>query len=170
MTEPTDQQIIALLGETLAVTAHPRPWALWTLPEHLREAALEHLAAFVEDYNATYAVLEEELIWPCWRRHRALVAELAVLWSQWVIAHESAGASAEAAAYWHDRWLPGFQRRVADRWFGTRQERCSWDQHLEAWAPAARVLEKATGTRTPPRHLAPPTGVDTHPASLLPAD
>jgi hypothetical protein len=103
---------------------------------------LARIGRFVEDYNDTYAVVPDDIIWRCWPQHPGLVRELATLYAQWVLAHEGGLATPELSAYWHDRWLPNFQKRVAERWFGTRKERCSATEHV-AWRPAAKALADA---------------------------
>lgn len=49
---------------------------------------------------------------PCWWRHPELVEELTALWLAWREAYVEKSAPLTAAIDWHDRWLPGFLRRI----------------------------------------------------------
>jgi hypothetical protein len=58
----------------------------------------------------------KSIVYDCWARHDAVVAELATLWQAWRAAFLDPKASPDAAQNWHDRWLPGFMQR-RDTWF-----------------------------------------------------
>lgn len=50
---------------------------------------------------------------PCWRRHPAVVDELAALRAAWYDAYKGP-SSLDAAAYYLERWLPGAMARIAE--------------------------------------------------------
>jgi len=58
----------------------------------------------------------KSIVYDCWAKHDAVVAELATLWQVWRAAFVDPKASPDAAQNWHDRWLPGFMQR-RDTWF-----------------------------------------------------
>jgi len=58
----------------------------------------------------------KSIVYDCWAKHDAVVAELATLWQVWRAAFLDPKASPDAAQNWHDRWLPGFMQR-RDTWF-----------------------------------------------------
>jgi hypothetical protein len=139
VTAPSPQQRIDLLAELFGVAAHPRPWALPSLPDHVVEDLTGFLGRFVDLLNRAYATEEKHVIYPCWALHEGLVRELAVQYALWVDAHQGPGAlSVDKAAAWHEKWLPGFQRRIRP-YFGDATAQCRPDQHVENWSISTRT-------------------------------
>jgi hypothetical protein len=50
---------------------------------------------------------------PCWYRHPDAVEELGWLCQEWLRIYQSDKGTPGAAGEWHDRWLPGVIRRLA---------------------------------------------------------
>ena len=132
------------LATLFTVTAHPRPWALPSLPVALAQEVLGQLDEFARHLNGTYATSEKHLLFPCWPLHPGCVHELAALYAAWVEAMQSGIASPTLAVAWHDRHLQGFLHRLG-RYFGEGTQRCRMDQHRTDWNPvAAKLAEPAT--------------------------
>lgn len=166
-----EQLAIRLLDETYGVTAHPRPWAPWTLPADLVEANLERLAAFVEFLNTTYAVDEKDLIPVCWPRHPGFVLHLSAVFAAWVEANQSAAAAPALAVTWHQQTLPALTGYVRTSAFGIGAQRCGLDRHDDAWSPAAEQLARyRDGAVRPlrPGPLSPAAGLRENKAAFPP--
>jgi hypothetical protein len=51
---------------------------------------------------------------PCWASHQQVLWELSTLAVQWRRAYDRPHPDLALALEWHDRWLPGVMRRVAE--------------------------------------------------------
>lgn len=137
----------------VSAVARPANWASLTLTQarDLREL----IDSFVTHYNQTYAVVESEIIPACWPLHPGLAHELAALYALWVHLFQSGLAPADQVMGWHDRWLPGFQTRLAGHLLGTNTMRCTPGRHRSSWnAAAAKIDLEATRTGLEPERLA----------------
>ncbi|WP_142065300.1 hypothetical protein [Pseudonocardia kunmingensis] len=104
------------------------PWT-WSVLTSTERAALARLIdAYSATFNHLYAITEDELIPPCWRRHPGLATELAVQLWLWYAAHRDPQATPLVAADYYLRHLPGFRARVT-----TLGAECRQGEHVEAW-------------------------------------
>ncbi|EWM19739.1 hypothetical protein [Kutzneria sp. 744] len=110
-------------------------------------AALEGLIAdFIADYNAIFAITEDELIpTGCWREHDGLFRDLAVQAWAWYAANVDPAATALAAVEYQDRHLPLFRSRL-DRWLGRLPMQCRRGEHDPNWRKPADDLLGAART------------------------
>ncbi len=119
-----------------------RPWTWASLTRGQARELVALLDRFADHYNRTYVVDDRFLILGCWPLHPGLAHELAALYGTWVAAFDHPHPTAEAAAFWLDRWLPGFQHRLPG-WYGVGSEVCRPGLHLDDWNPAAAKLTEA---------------------------
>lgn len=138
------------LAKAFLLSAAPRPWTWSSLTTGQAEELRELLDRFVTYYNDTFAIADPELIPACWPLHPALAHELAALYSVWVHAFQSGLAPADQAMSFYDRWLPGFQARLASRLLGTNSMRCTPGNHRADWNPAAKKQGQSTKTGIDP--------------------
>ena len=90
-------------------------WSWFVLGDIEDEATFPVWVAWLGSH---YVIPEtgKSIVYDCWAKHDAVVAELATLWQVWRAAFVDPKASPDAAQNWHDRWLPGFMQR-RDTWF-----------------------------------------------------
>jgi hypothetical protein len=93
----------------------PARWPWFVLGDIEDDAAFPVWVAWLGSH---YVIPEtgKSIVYDCWAKHDAVVAELATLWQAWRAAFLDPKASPDAAQNWHDRWLPGFMQR-RDTWF-----------------------------------------------------
>jgi len=98
-----------------AGAAEPVRWPWFVLGDIEDDAAFPVWVAWLGSH---YVIPEtgKSIVYDCWAKHDAVVAELATLWQVWLAAFVDPKASPDAAQNWHDRWLPGFMQR-RDTWF-----------------------------------------------------
>lgn len=121
-------------GEGAAAEPVRRPW--FALCDIEDDATFPVWVAWLGSH---YVIPEtgKSIIYDCWAKHDAVVAELATLWQVWLAAFVDPKASPDAAQNWHDRWLPGFMQR-RDTWF---HKDCRNGNH--------RVIRDAIPSNTP---------------------
>lgn len=94
----------------------PAPWNLKDGTETQRRKILEQLFDWIGWYNDTYPGVEEQVIPPCWFRHRAVVQELVAVFVAWQAANCGLEEPDDAPAYWHERILhPAIARLSGDK-------------------------------------------------------
>ena len=95
--------------------AGPARWPWFVLGDIEDDASFPVWVAWLGSH---YVMPEtgQSIVYDCWAKHDAVVAELATLWQVWRAAFVDPKASPDAAQNWHDRWLPGFMQR-RDTWF-----------------------------------------------------
>jgi len=95
--------------------AEPARWPWFVLGDIEDDATFPVWVAWLGSH---YVIPEtgKSIVYDCWAKHDAVVAELATLWQAWRAAFLDPKASPDAAQNWHDRWLPGFMQR-RDTWF-----------------------------------------------------
>lgn len=122
-----------------------RPWSWLELPADEAEVLMELLARFVEDFNLRYAWSPKHLVPACWPAHGALVEELTTLWWSRYCAFDAPGAKIGDAMNWHDKWLPGFLKRMTTWLDGTEQD-CRAGQHSksEQWPAQSQAAANLT--------------------------
>ena len=78
----------------------------------------EHAAQLAELREWTDTVLRREYggyqLADCWTNHPHVIWELSTLAAEWHRTYGSARPSLDRALEFHDRWLPGTMRRIAD--------------------------------------------------------
>ncbi|HEX6514911.1 MAG TPA: hypothetical protein VF049_05025 [Nocardioidaceae bacterium] len=108
------EDIENLAAGLAAVDFRPPCWVDLT-QEEAREAWRELYEWLRDVLFARYPITEQQVP-PCWYLHPAAVEELSWLRTAWCAAYRNPKASPTAAGEWHDRWLPGVLRRIADEW------------------------------------------------------
>lgn len=108
------EDINNLAAGLAAVDFRPPCWVDLT-QEEAREAWRALYEWLRDVLFARYPIKEEQLP-PCWYLHPAAVEELSWLHTAWCAAYRNPNASPTAAGEWHDRWMPGVLRRIADEW------------------------------------------------------
>jgi hypothetical protein len=94
----------------------PAPWNLKDGTDEQRRKILAQLFDWIAWYNETYPGVEEQVIPPCWFRHRAVVQELVAVFVAWQAAYYGVEEPDDAPAYWHERILhPTIARFSADK-------------------------------------------------------
>lgn len=88
----------------------PTAW-LTIEDENTAKAALAELVDWLQRVYIHYPGSEESL-GECWLWHPAAIEELMALRAAWLAAYTGPDASAARAIDWHDRHLPGVQRRL----------------------------------------------------------
>lgn len=106
------------------------------------------LVTWVDWFYATYRLRTP--IPPCWPDHPAAVEELASLWMAWCdAAAKSRAEGGDALAYWHDRYLAGFNAR----WHEYAIHNCEGVTHQPERAPketdTSLVSIRETAVSTP---------------------
>lgn len=147
-----DVELLLERYEAAAGEDEPRrpPWT-WAALDRAERAALARMVdVFVSTYNHVHAVKDNELVPPCWRRHPALAAELAVQVWLWYFAHMDPKASPAVAGDYYGRHLPGFRSRV-DRLLGVSPGECRQGEHPDTWRKEAeQLLAKYDGLPSDP--------------------
>ena len=104
-------QLTALLAKEREKDVPPRRWAA-----RATRKDWDALAAWVDQLNASYSLLGDHTIPPCWPAHPGVVEELAGLhrsWTRALINDELAkNNGANDLTAWHDRWLWPCLRRM----------------------------------------------------------
>ena len=133
-TDP-DHQLLENYWPDQPKTGKRRPpwtWSALTAPERL--ALTARIGDWVGTYNQCYAVAEDQLIPPCWPKHRWLAHELAVMTWLWYSAHRNPTATAERAGEFYRPLPPRFPHPTP---------------------PNSRPITRRMPKRPPPHHLAP---------------
>lgn len=104
------QSEIQGLREPTLDDSGPTAFAWNSLGAHQAETLWLQLAEWVGWLRGRYPLARQ--VPACWWRHPELVEELTALWLAWREAYVEKSAPLTAAADWHDRWLPGFLRRI----------------------------------------------------------
>ncbi len=126
LTELLARQPPAAVGEGATDTGDrekPAPWTWRHLSERQAAALWRELADWLTWLHSRYPLVDT--IPACWWRHPEIVEELTAAHAAWKAAYQSPGASPYAPGEWHDRWLPGLEHRLANRW---KTGRCA-EQH-----------------------------------------
>jgi hypothetical protein len=100
---------------TQALDSPPRGPAA---PSWIGLAPAEHAAQLVELRHWVDTVLRREFggyqLPACWENHPHAIWELSTLAAEWHRTYGSSRPSLDRALEFHDRWLPGTMRRIAD--------------------------------------------------------
>lgn len=131
---PADLELLLARYEEPAAQGRPRrpPWTWAALARAERAALARMIDVFVDTYNHVYAITDTDLIPPCWPRHPALAAELAVQVWLWYFVHMDPVSTPQVADEYHLRRLPGFQRRL-DHLLGASPGECRRGEHPTSW-------------------------------------
>jgi hypothetical protein len=108
------------------------PWNWAVLAADERDAQHRLLHTFVDFYNHTYAVTEDDVIPPCWPHHPGLVHELAAHLWLWYATFLDDAATAFAAADYYLRHLPGLRQRLT-HYLGRSPAECRQGHHPDTW-------------------------------------
>lgn len=104
-------QVAQLLKKEAEKDIEPRPWVARATPAQWAE-----MAGWVDWMQASYGVIPDFEISPCWPAHIGLAEELAGLHHSWKRAQISDELGEKTGSNdltgWHDRWLWPFLQRI----------------------------------------------------------
>jgi len=144
-TDPHQQLLDDYWPDQPKTTKRRPPWTWSALAAPERLALTEKIGDWVDTYNQTYAVTEDQLIPPCWPQHPWLAHELAVITWLWYSAHRDPTATAERAGEFYLRHLPGFRARLPQT-LGRSPVECRKGHHPTTWR---RDADQSAARRPP---------------------
>ncbi len=101
--------------------ASPARWFWLTMSDEEREAKFAELYDWVETVlRQQYPGYVSDDIKPCWPNHPEARWELTWLYQLWALTYLTSRPTPKDAGDWHDRWVPGVIRRVAEVMVGCR--------------------------------------------------
>ena len=107
------EAILTCLNDTDKTT--PATWFWLTMPEPEQQQKLAELTDWVDTVlRVQYPAYLADQLKPCWPNHPEALWELTWLYQLWTHAYLTRQSTPKDAADWHDRWLPGVIRRLAD--------------------------------------------------------
>lgn len=120
------------------------PWSWVTLSTAERVASATVLDGFVESYNRTWAINNEQTLPPCWHRHPALAHDLAALaWAYYQAYRDPTATPDRALQFQAD--LIRFAERI-DRWLGGDPGACRAGRHPTSWRDADGITGASRGS------------------------
>lgn len=130
-------ELLAAYHQPATAGAERLPWSWATLSAGEREASATALDGFVESYNRTWAMNDQQTVPPCWHRHPALAHDLAALAWAYYQAYRDPMATPDRALRFQAH-LPRFAERV-DRWLGADPATCRDGHHPAVWRASDRA-------------------------------
>lgn len=122
------------------------PWSWATLSPAERATSATLLDGFVKSYNRTWAISQQQIVPPCWRRHPALAHDLAALAWAYYQAYRDPMATPDRALQFQAGLLP-FAKRM-NRWLGSKPGECRAGQHAASWRDADGITSAARRSTT----------------------
>jgi hypothetical protein len=120
------------------------PWSWATLSPAERVTSATVLDGFVESYNRTWAISNEQTLPPCWHRHPALAHDLAALaWAYYQAYRDPTATPDRALQFQAD--LVRFAERI-DRWLGGEPGACRAGRHPTSWRDADGITRASRGS------------------------
>ena len=120
------------------------PWSWATLSPAERATSATVLDGFVESYNRTWAISNEQTLPPCWHRHPALAHDLAALtWAYFQAYRDPTARPDRALQFQAD--LIRFSERI-DRWLGSDPGECRAGRHPTSWRDASGSTGASRGS------------------------
>jgi len=130
-------ELLAAYHQPATAGAERLPWSWATLSPEEREASATVLDGFVESYNRTWAMNDQQTVPPCWHHHPALAHDLAALAWAYYQAYRDPMATPDRALRFQAH-LPRFAERV-DRWLGADPAKCRDGRHPAVWRESDRA-------------------------------
>jgi hypothetical protein len=156
---PDDLELLLARYTEPHTQSRPRrpPWTWAALNRDERAALARMIDVFVATYNHVYATKDTELIPPCWPRHPALAADVAVQVWLWYFVHMDPTSTPQAADEYRLRRLPGFHARL-DHHLGASPGECRRGEHPDSWrqdadAQIAKYLDVPTDPERDRRYV-----------------
>ncbi len=130
-------ELMAAYRQPATVGGERLPWSWATLSPAERATSATMLDGFVESYNRTWAISNEQTVPPCWHRHPALAHDLATLaWAYYQAYRDPMATPDRALQFQAD--LLRFAERI-NRWLGGDPGECRVGRHPTSWRDADRV-------------------------------
>jgi hypothetical protein len=143
---PDEVEALVALSEPSPDGRRRAPWNWAALTAEECTVMEGMLQGWVDCFNQTVAVTEDDLIPPCWLQHAGLAYELAAIFWLWFGANIDRDATLVKIAEYYARYLPSFRSRLTAM-LGASPRECRQGSHPRSWRSKADTLLRSARDR-----------------------